>query len=192
MSENKIVKAIKVDLEHLKEDGQKEVNINVLINYLDKLNDDNIRERDVEIEAMKLENQAQLNLQQHNLATYLETFKVTITAGSNAVKALMLLNGGASVAFLAFIGNLWISGKMNDALPLLVNALTTFCYGVGLAVCCSGFTYFCQFLVQLNFIKDMKSLSISAHLMNALAVICGLISIILFFRGVHIASLLFR
>lgn len=191
MSENQIISRVKTDLERLKKEGLKEFDIDIFINYLDKVGDENAKNKDIELEMLKLENQAKLNLQQHNLTTYLETFKVTITAGSNAVKALMLLNGGASIAFLAFIGNLWISGKMNESIPMLVIALRAFCYGVGLAVCCSAFTYFCQYLVQLNFEKDSQSLSKAAHAMNIVAVLCGIASIILFFRGVHIASVLF-
>jgi len=44
---------------------------------------------------------------QTNLTIWAERFKVAVSAGENALKSVILINGGAAVALLAFIGSVW-------------------------------------------------------------------------------------
>ncbi|TCL09156.1 hypothetical protein BXY66_1201 [Shimia isoporae] len=62
------------------------------------------------------------------------------------VKALLLLNGGAAVAMLAFVANL---GAANDSaidLPSVVRSLVWYAGGAGFAVLTAGFCYVVMYL----------------------------------------------
>lgn len=71
-----------------------------------------------------------------------ELFRSTIVAGQSALRAAILINGGAAVALLAFIGNLWETNPpvAND----LARPLNTFLYGVLAAAAAAGTTYVSQ------------------------------------------------
>ena len=53
-----------------------------------------------DFEQWKLENQA-------NLTIWAEQFKAAVSAGENALKSVILINGGAAIALLAFVGSIW-------------------------------------------------------------------------------------
>ena len=72
-----------------------------------------------------------------------ELFKSVIASGENALKAAMLINGGASVAFLAFLGNLMVKSqalKMGN----FPKAMLCFVGGVLVAATATGLTYCAQ------------------------------------------------
>ena len=77
-------------------------------------------------------------------ASSLEMFKSVIAYGQMALKGAMWINGGAAVAILALIGNLW--GKVSDPLAIfyLVNSVTMFASGVLVAGLAIGITYITQ------------------------------------------------
>lgn len=76
-----------------------------------------------EFEKWKQENQA-------NLTIWAEQFKAAVSAGENALRSVILINGGATVALLAFISNVWnesIKNKsMNFNVLLISMAIFTF------------------------------------------------------------------
>src|SRR5690349_6461424 len=66
-----------------------------------------------------------------------EMFKSVLESGHNALKAVMLINGGAAVAFLAFLGNLLTKSqavKMGD----FPKALLCFVFGALLSAMASA------------------------------------------------------
>ncbi len=71
-----------------------------------------------------------------------ETFKSLIQISVEGLKLLALLNGGAAVALLAYLGN--ISGK---AFPTPDMRLPMSCFLVGLLLC--GFAFAGSYLTQL-------------------------------------------
>lgn len=72
-----------------------------------------------------------------------ETYKSLITISVEAFKFCALVNGGAVVAILAYLGN--ISGK-DLALPDIWGSLISFC--LGLAMC--GLALVCSYVTQLK------------------------------------------
>jgi hypothetical protein len=82
-----------------------------------KTDDDNKRMRDAE--RMHALNEAYLKLASEAAVKYAES----------TVKAIMLINGGASVSLLALIGGLAAQGKVRG-LSLLTNSLMWFASGV--------------------------------------------------------------
>ncbi|WLB57473.1 hypothetical protein [Bradyrhizobium japonicum] len=86
-----------------------------------------------------------LALRAHNREA--EFFKTNndaaIKSGEEAVKALILINGGSSVAMLAFLGTLATRGQQStQEIALLAHPLIWFALGVGLAVVAACFSYF--------------------------------------------------
>lgn len=92
-------------------------------------------------------------------------FESVILSGANAVRALLLVNGGASVAMLAFLGHLFSSRngvEVNvDSIRL---CLLLFGIGTALATFCAGWTYFTQSIYAEHLRKC--NAAISKHLAN--------------------------
>ena len=77
-----------------------------------------------------------------------QMFRSVIDYGRDALKAAMLINGGAAIALLAFIGTIWSSGSEPDTVQSLAQSLAMFSYGVMAgAVACAG-AYFTQYIYQ--------------------------------------------
>jgi hypothetical protein len=97
-----------------------------------KTDDDNKRMRDAE--RMHALNEAYLKLASEAAVKYAES----------TVKAIMLINGGASVSLLALIGGLSAQGKVRG-LSLLTNSLMWFASGVLSAAIGAFLAYFAAY-----------------------------------------------
>ena len=75
-------------------------------------------------------------------AIQLEMTNATCVAGQGALKTTIIMNGGASVALLAFIGNTWI--HKGDGVAMLSIALFLFAVGVLSGCAATGVTYLAQ------------------------------------------------
>ena len=71
-----------------------------------------------------------------------ELFRSTISSGQTALRSATLINGGAAVALLAFVGNLW--GTRPTVAVELSFPMMLFLYGVLAAALASGATYCAQ------------------------------------------------
>jgi hypothetical protein len=99
-----------------------------------KTDDDNKRMRDAE--RMHALNEAYLKLASEAAVKYAES----------TVKAIMLINGGASVSLLALIGGLAAQGKVQlRGLSLLTNSLMWFASGVLSAAIGAFLAYFAAY-----------------------------------------------
>jgi hypothetical protein len=79
-----------------------------------------------------------------------ETFKGLINLSIEALKALLLINGGAAVAILAYLGNLASHDSSAAHLPNMKNALL--CFGGGVFATALAFivAYFTQYRLYLE------------------------------------------
>jgi hypothetical protein len=75
-----------------------------------------------------------------------ETFKGLITLSIELLKALLLINGGAAVAILAYLGNLSSHDSSAGHQPNMKNALL--CFSVG--VLTAAVTFLVAYLTQLR------------------------------------------
>ena len=69
------------------------------------------------------------------------TFSSVIEYGREVIKTATLINGGASIALLAFIGNIWSKKPDHDAINLLAIALVCFSSGIVFAGASSLLSY---------------------------------------------------
>jgi hypothetical protein len=108
-----------------------------------------------------------------------ERFKSAIAAGQAALKAAIVINGGAAAAMLAFLGN-FLTTDVEDVNMLPVSgigaALLIFLLGVGCAGCSSGI----HSLAQAAYAWGWKK---SGHALNWAMVVIGLASFSAFFLG---------
>ena len=82
----------------------------------------------------------------------IETYKSLTTTGLEAVKTALLLNGGAAVAFITFLGNLLTKHEKTSPfiLPNLKPALSCYVIGLGLA----GFALVVGYLLTLRIYNE--------------------------------------
>lgn len=127
------------------EKGMAQIRCEDLIAYLDDvINLSAAESSESSLEKYKAELQLHIDKSKNHHLTQLEMFRSTIISGQNAVRSSFLLNGGASVALLAFIGRLT---EINpDKVGVFSGALMQFVVGVLLITMVSGFTYLSQWL----------------------------------------------
>lgn len=109
--------------------------------------------------------------------TRLEMTRAVIGFGQGAIRSLVLINGGAAIAVMTFIGN-----SKNEDLKLvkaLSQSLLLFSSGVAAAALVAGFAYVAQFLYDGSSGR-MPKLGIGFHY---LAVLVAMISLALFVWG---------
>jgi hypothetical protein len=116
--------------------------------------------------------------------------EAAIKGGDAVLKALLLVNGGAAVSILAFIGGLAAQARVElDQLKAVANSLMLFALGVVAAVVGMGFAYWTNYAVaaQTNRMRSGEStvtitrIKIVLHTAAFLAVVA---SIALFVWGV--------
>lgn len=158
------------------------INCDNLITYLEKV----IATEPGELSPDQIENlKAQLQLmverEKSNHASDLEMFRTVIQSGQNAVKTALLMNGGASVALLAFVGKL--TEEQHSRIPAFTDALAIFVCGVFTIVVSSGVTYLSQwFYAETESWKQRIGL-----FFNIVAISLGLISYGFFVWGMRSA-----
>jgi len=170
-----IVAEMRHVIEKLKASGQSEISCENLIQYLNGLEQSGGNGLD-ETKMARYNAELQNWVEQHRYAneSSLEMFRSVITAGQGTIKSMLLLNGGASFAILAFIGHLaqFDPGKISlFVFPLLLVAFGVFAGGLT-----SGVTY----LSQWFYATDDKWRQRIGFSLNIFAILLGLASYSLF------------
>ena len=112
-----------------------------------------------------------------NLEEYKLKFQATVQSGQAALKSAFLINGGAAVALLAFIGNVWTKTQANVSglgFPLLL-----YVFGVLSPAVASGLTYLSQYQYGKS-VKDDDCFARSARKINWLGIGFVTLSYLLF------------
>jgi hypothetical protein len=130
----------------LKTKGIDSIGADNLIRYLDEaardLSTSGARPSEATIERYKAELHKWVEEHKNIHTQRVEMFRSVIQAGQNALRTAFLMNGGASVALLAFIGHL--SSVAPGRIPSLAPSLAVFVCGVLVAALATGVTYLSQ------------------------------------------------
>jgi hypothetical protein len=174
MSVKQFAVQMKSIIEDMQSKGIASIPCSNLIAYLNDVQNSLTEPTPIEIERYKVElqNQVEANKQQHEHS--IEMFRSVIAAGQHATRSSFLLNGGASVAMLAFIGHLAEFETSNIA--VFATCLLPFCFGVLAITVTSGLTYLTQFFYAGNKIK-------AGHVFNFSSVALGILSYLFFAWG---------
>jgi hypothetical protein len=101
----------------------------------------------------------------------LKKYDTVVSSGQSALRAFLTLNGGATVAFLAFIGHVMETGKMPVASGrIFVGAMQLFIYGTFLAVLAYGTIFLTNCLSQIDWRR-------SSNWMFGVTLLCGFASL---------------
>lgn len=130
-----------------------------------------------QMEKYKAELQVWIKQNEAVQAAELEKVRSVILAGQNALKTAFLMNGGATVALLAFLGKL--SDKHQDKIAVFASALVVFVIGVLAITVASGVTYLCLWFYAHSEPWKRKT----GHVLNFLAIALGLTSYGFFIWG---------
>ncbi|MEX0802462.1 MAG: hypothetical protein WD688_03970 [Candidatus Binatia bacterium] len=141
MDSKELIEIIRTDVATTKEKGLSSIPVENLLAYLNEL------EKNPNHPANQLMSAAELERYKTELAMWLtdrtELFRSVILAGQSALKSAILINGGAAVALLAFIGHVW-KPDMSSPLKELAGPLVWFVAGVLLDAMAAGLTYVSQ------------------------------------------------
>jgi hypothetical protein len=128
------------------------------------------------------------------------TNRATIENGQLAIRTFVLVNGGAGVSVLAFIGSLATEDKIKlDQLSNVASALIWFALGVAAAMVSLGFSYFTNYLAVTHagsmqkkwehpWITDGSQTgrwAIAAETCKAIAIVFAVFSVVLFVVGMY-------
>lgn len=170
MEDQEIIERIRKDFTEFQENGNESIMVDKVVTYLDALKKDIAAEErysetqrffaklnhEREIEFCKVDNQVRIaNVDRLEEGQRL-MLKSAIEIGQNALKYVMLINGGAGVAMLAFVGNILSKGFTINC--FLTWSLTSFAAGVLTAAVSSGAAYFSQCYYSSSFEKQKSKL----------------------------------
>lgn len=169
---------LKQTIEEIKAKGTVAISCDNLISYLEEV----IKSPSVEMSASEQEKykaDLQVWVEQNKAVheSHLEMFRSVIQSGQNAIRSSFLLNGGAAVATLAFIGKL--TEAQATKIPVFAASLTIFVVGVLIITITSGLTY----LSQWFYAEDKKWKAAVGYWLNIVAIILGLSSYGVFIWG---------
>ncbi|MEA3427870.1 MAG: hypothetical protein U9Q84_01340 [Thermodesulfobacteriota bacterium] len=188
MQAKKIIDLIKEAILDIKHKGQDIVSIDALLNYLDALkgNTEEIHKADQQKFELNFRAEHERNLAHYDAQQQysLEMLRSVISYSQAALKSAILINGGAAVALLAFIGNIWAKTTAKEAVEFLTFSIASFSFGVLAAAFGAGTTYLTQYCYMVSWNKT----AIALHILTVIVV---LISFVLFANGAYEAYLAF-
>ena len=152
MNGKEIINNIRNAVNDAKQQNQDVISVDALHNYLNALENEisetdesNNRQHEASLTEYRAENErniAHYNAQQLHA---IEMFRSIINYGTVVLKSAILINGGAAVALLAFIGNIWTKGITPTSVVPLTSSIAYFSFGVLSATIGTATSYFTQY-----------------------------------------------
>lgn len=184
MNSSELLELIKKDVSDVKQNGSETIPVDNLLHYLSEIDVTEQPEANaLTLEGIKHQNSTQLEMLKIENNFQIESFKAAISIGANACRTFLIMNGGAAIALLAFLGNIWNKNSSTEAASAIATALFLFCGGVVLAGLCSVLSYFSQCFFSSSYGGRKKVHLWLGQIINALACICGGGSIFIFAYG---------
>jgi hypothetical protein len=178
MSVKEFATGLKQTIVKMKSEGVDELKTDNLIAYLTEvIESPNAEIAQVELERYRADLQLWVEQNKGIQASQMEMFKSVISSGQNALRTSFLMNGGATVALLAFLGKL--SDHHQDKIPEFSSSLIIYVIGVLAITMASGSTYLSQWL----YASQKQWQKITGFWLNMLAIVLGLASYGLFIWG---------
>ncbi len=152
------IKTIETAILDVKKQNQSMVSVDALLQYLERLKEDikntavfDQKKLDVDLALLRTGHERNLAHYEAQQQHSLEMLRAVITYGQAAIKSAILINGGAAVALLAFIGNIWAKTTTTQfAIDSLTKAIVFFALGVVTGAIGTGTTYITQYLYSEN------------------------------------------
>lgn len=186
MRVNEVLQIIRLEVDAARNKGLTDVSLlslSTLIEEVDLLSQqtpDGVGAQEAQLERFKSAlAKWQGDLQRDHDAD-LVMLRATIDTGLLALKSALLINGGAAVAFLTFIGSAMTRLSSLGAKLALASALEFFVWGVLVTGVGTGFAYFCQAAFGGEFGKHSDLIG---QVTRVIAILFTLGSFLFFFLG---------
>jgi hypothetical protein len=180
MSAKLFASQLKAVIEDIRLKGNSSIYCDNLIAFLKEVENTQKEEPSpVDMERYKADLSNWIAANHHEHESRLEMFRSVITAGQNSIKSSFLLNGGAAIALLAFIGHL--AEIKSTHVSGLIWGLVLFSLGVLATAVTSGLTYLCQWFGASNCPRP-------ARIFNIIAIFFGAVPYGLFLWGLYAAQ----
>jgi hypothetical protein len=141
MQARDLANSLATAVKELKNQGHQHIAVDNLLDYLNKFQS-GTEPNDTDVERYKAQLQVWVEDRKNLHVSNVEMFRSVIAAGQNAIRSAFILNGGAAVAMLAFIGHL-VSVNISK-IPIFADSILPFTAGVLGASVAAGFTYLSQ------------------------------------------------
>lgn len=168
METHEAIKEIKLALSSVQSEGQEFVHIPALNNFLDGLEKSATLYKD----TVKFQHESNMEWYKAQRQVDLEMFKSVMQTGQTALRTSFLINAGAAIALLAFIGNIWNKAQSSNVIKALANSLCIFSIGVLFVAIATGTTY----LTQNAYAFNWKKTGITINIFTILFVISSYIT----------------
>lgn len=176
MDEKQALETLDNDLEEIRKTGQQIVEIDALRSYLKSLS--GVAKDSAEHRKLQHDSRLAHNRAVHE--TNLEMLKSVLEAGRTALTSVILINGGAAVALLAYLGNLLSKNPKLEPPADISIGLVLFASGVLSGAMASGSRY----VSQSFYSKDWDK---SGNTFNGLSILLALSAYVMFGLGVWAA-----
>jgi len=150
MLAKEVVDLLKGEIQQAKAKGLTLVSLESLEHVSDTLEEqcqatkEGVPRSEEQMEYLKAQITDQLNDNQREFESSLEMLRSTIAISHIALKSSILINGGAAVAMLAFMGGAWSRLPSQSAKAAIALALSMFVYAVLVAGVSTGCAYIAQ------------------------------------------------
>jgi len=183
MESKQVLESINNQLAILKGEGHEAVSIEGLEAYLEDLSSQASDSKEIQLAQYSAQHQSNIEQYKEAKAEWRELFKATVGHAQSAIKLQALVNGGAAVALLAFIGKIWTPDfSANPIASYIPLALVLYCCGVGAAALTQSLTYLSQHFFTYNGDKI-------AEVIRFFAQLTAFSSLALFFIATYVAYL---
>lgn len=199
-----LINELREAIQNIKKSGQEVLSIDRLNSYLDEVqkiwesakNNSEQEQHRIERELAHSQKQFENDMEVAKIrsAESLAMFNSVIEAGLNALKSAIIINGGAAIALLAFIGGILQKDEHTKVIEIssIGYALLVFVFGAGLSGMATGVRYLAQFLYSGALIKSYQGFDknlerYAGHFFNSLTILMGIASYVSFFWGGWIA-----
>jgi hypothetical protein len=192
MKASEVIQVLKSSIAATRGSGADQVSLADLDAYTERLEEtamqtpEGTAAGDAAMEAYRADLAAWISSRQQRHELDLQMLRAVITTGQSGLKSSVLINGGAAVALLGFIGGIWPKVESPSILEALATSLIHFVFGVLSAAVATGFTYLSQAGYANEFGRSSRFIGRAGHIIAVLGVLCAYV---LFGRGAWLAYL---
>jgi len=181
---------LKQTIEQIRASGTAAIYCDNLIAYLTEVSEKPSADPSpAELEHMKFQFQQTVEQTKATYSISMENFRAVIAAGQSAIRTMLVLNGGAAVAMLAFIGHLATESSTQGSIGRYATTILFFALGALAAATVSAGTYLGQWFY--GHYASPTHVKIG-HYLNVAVIVVGLASLGLFTGGMIDAYFAFR
>ncbi|WP_223505517.1 hypothetical protein [Pseudomonas sp. GL-RE-29] len=185
-----VISILRWEIDSAKKKGLSEVSLESLSNLVGMIETEShqtpegVDREQARIEQFKSSLVDWQNDNQRNHESQMEMLRATIATSHLAIKSALIINGGAAVAFLAFLGTAWSRFSGAAVKGLLASSLEHFVMGVMFTGVGAGVAYICQAAFGDEFGKHSEKIG---GVLRWLAVFLVLGSFWKFYEGCQVA-----